>query len=125
MWSKAAASSRSSPGALISPAREDRSPLAIARVTAISRATGRVIRRETPRPVTSASRAASPAVPAMARSSAVRRIASAPPRPDAVRPTSTEPSWRPCTSTGSLSVGPTAAGKPLVSATVRPPVSRI
>ena len=50
MWSNATASSRSSPGALISPARADRSPLAIARVTEISRVTGRVIRRETPRP---------------------------------------------------------------------------
>ena len=106
MWSNAAASSRSSPGALISPAREERSPLAIARVTAISRATGRVIRREIPSPAASASRAASPAVPAMARSSAVRKIASAAPMPDAVRPTRTEPTWRPLTSTDALASDP-------------------
>ena len=70
IWSKAVASSRSSPGARIGPTRAARSPLAMALVTAISRATGRVIRRATTRPVTSASSAASPAAPAMARSSA-------------------------------------------------------
>jgi hypothetical protein len=80
----------------------DRSPLAIARVTVISLVTGRVMRRATARPVMSASRAASPAVPAMARSSAVRRTLSAAPRPDAVRPTSTVPTRRPLTNTGTL-----------------------
>ena len=100
IWSNAAASSRSSPGPLTWPARADRSPLAIARVTVISRLIGRVMRRATPRPVISASRAASPAVPAMARSSAVRSTLSAAPSPDAVRPTCTVPTWRPLTSDG-------------------------
>src|SRR6185437_6111603 len=124
IWSNAAESSRSSTGALISPARAERSPLAIARVTEISRATGRVIRRERPRPVTSASSAARPAVPAIARSSAVRKIASAPPSPDAVRPTRTEPCRRPWTTTGTVVVGPVAVAEPPVPPTGRPPESR-
>ena len=73
------------------PARADRSPLAIARVTVISLATGRVIRRAAARPATKATSAASPEVPAIARSSAVRKTLSAPPRPAAVKETSTVP----------------------------------
>ena len=116
MLSKAAASSRSSLGPLSWPARADLSPAAIARVTVISRAIGRVIRRATARPVKSASRAASPAAPAMARNSAVRSTLSAAPRPDAVRPSTTVPTCRPCTRTGSVDWDPVAA-KPGVVAT--------
>ena len=50
------------------------------------RSTGRVIRRATARPVTSATSAASPAAPAMARNSAVRRVCSAPPSPRSAEP---------------------------------------
>jgi hypothetical protein len=53
----------------------------MALVTAISRMTGRVIRRATASPVSRASSAASPAAPAMARSSAVFRPRSAGLRP--------------------------------------------
>ena len=102
IWSKAAASSRSSPGARISPTRAARSPAAMARVTAISRVTGRVIRRATASPVSSASRAASPAAPAMARSSAVCRLRSAAASPEPVDRTSAVPTRWPRTTTGRL-----------------------
>ena len=60
-----------------------RSPAVIARVTAISLATGRVIRRATPA-ATSASRAANPAAPAMASRSAACSLRSATLIPDPV-----------------------------------------
>jgi hypothetical protein len=58
----------------------------MARVTAISLATGQVIRRAATRPVTSAGRAASPAAPAMARSSVACSLRSV-----ALRPAPGEP----------------------------------
>jgi trimeric autotransporter adhesin len=125
IWSKAAASSRSSAGARISPTRAARSPAAMARVTAMSRVTGRVIRRATASPVTRASSAARPAAPAMARSSAASRTRSAALSPEPVDRTSAVPTrWWP-TTIGRLDPGPVAALKSDEATTTRPPRSRI
>jgi hypothetical protein len=97
----------------------------MARVTAISRVTGRVIRRATASPVSSASSAARPAAPAMARSSAVFRTRSAALSPEPVDRTSAVPTrWR-RTTIGRLDCGPLAALKPGEKATTRPAWSRI
>ena len=117
IWSNAAASSRSSAGARTGPARAERSPAVIARVTAISLATGRVIRRAATRPVTSASRAASPAAPAMARSSAACSLRSAALRPDPVNRAAASPIRCPRTITAALDGGPGCAVKPGEDAT--------
>ena len=125
IWSKAAASSRSSPAARISPTRAARSPAAMARVAAISRVTGRVIRRATASPVSSASRAARPAAPAMARSNAVSRTRSAALSPERVDRTTAVPTRWPWATTGRLDCGPGAAAKPSEEVTTRPAGSRI
>ena len=83
----------------------------MARVTAISRMTGRVIRRATASPVSSASRAASPAAPAMARSSAVCRLRSAASSPEPVDRTSAVPTRWPRTTIGRLDCEPSAVGE--------------
>ena len=111
IWSKAAASSRNSSAARISPTRAARSPAAMARVAAISRVTGRVIRRATASPVSSASRAASPAVPAMARSSAVCRTRLAALSPELVGRITAVPTRSPRTTIAKLACGPRAEAK--------------
>ena len=98
----------------------------MARVTRMSRVTGRVIRRATASPVSRASSAASPAAPAIARSSAISRASSAPPRPEPVNRTTAVPTRSPCTTIGLLSWAPWAcAGNPGDLATARPDRSRI
>src|SRR6185437_8932019 len=99
------ASSPISPGAAIGPTLAARSPRPIARVTVISRSTGRVMRRATTSPVISASSAASPAAPAMARHSAVRRAWSAPARPLSGKRATARPTCCPWTTMGRLTCG--------------------
>ena len=89
----------------------------MARVTAISLATGRVIRRAATRPVTSASRAASPAAPAMARSSAACSLRSVALRPAPVNRAAASPIRCPRTITAALDGGPGCAVKPGEDAT--------
>ena len=126
IWSKAVASSRSSPGAGICPTRAVRSPRPIARVAAISFPTGRVIRPATASPVSSASTAASPAAPAIARKSAVCRVWFAAARPEPVNLTTAAPTGVPRTTMAALPCGLAArSAKPRETATVRPAWSRI
>ena len=126
IWSKAVASSRSSPGAGICPTRAVRSPRPIARVTAISFPTGRVIRPATASPVSSASTAASPAAPAIARKSAVCRVWFAAARPEPVNLTTAVPTGVPRTTTAARPCGLAArSAKPRETATGRPALSRI
>ena len=97
----------------------------MARVTAISRVTGRVIRRATASPVSSASRAARPAAPAMARSSAACRTRSAALSPVPVDRTTAVPTGWPRTTIGGLDCGPFAVAKAGEDATTCPAWSRI
>ena len=105
IWSNAAASSRTSPGPVIGPTRTARCPLAILRVTAMIRSTGRVIRRAMASPVSRASSAANPAAPKMARSSAVRSAWSALASPEPVNRTSARPARSPRTTIGAPVAG--------------------
>ena len=72
----------------------------MARVTAMIRSTGRVIRRAMASPVSSASTAASPAAPKMARSRSDCSAWSALARPEPVNRTTASPTRSPLTSTG-------------------------
>ena len=92
----------------------------MARVAAISRMTGRVIRRAMASPVSSASRAASPAAPAMARSSAIFRLRSAAVSPEPVDRTSAVPTGWPSTTIGRLDSEPSAVSKPGEAMTMCP-----
>ena len=98
----------------------------MARVTAMIRVTGRVIRRATASPVSSAASAASPAVPAMARSRASCSEWSAWPSPAPVNRTTADPTGAPRTVAGALNCGsPACAANPGEMATTCPARSRI
>ena len=105
IWSNAVASSRSSPGAAMSPTRAVRSPRPMARVTPMIRSTGRVMRRAMAKPVSSARTAASPAAPKMACSRSDCRARSALASPELVNRMTTSPARSPPTSTGALCSG--------------------
>src|SRR5215469_12008341 len=123
--SNAVASSRSSPVARTGPTRADRSPRLIARVTAMMRPTGPVIRRAMTSAVIRASRAASPAAPAIARSSEASRARSAPASPALVNRVSTVPTVAPLASTGALYCwAPRSWANPGEDATTAPALSR-
>src|SRR5580693_2072634 len=126
IWSNAVASSRSSPGADTSPTRAVRSPRPMARVTAMMRSTGRVIRRAMASPVSKASTAASPAAPKMARSRSVRSTWSALASPELVNRTTAWPTRSPPTRTAALCSGAApCAAKRGEAITTRPAWSRI
>ena len=97
----------------------------MARVAAISRTTGRVIRRATASPVSNASRAARPAAPAMARSSAVFRLRSAAASPEPVDRTSAVPTRWSRTTTGRLDSEPSVTPNRGDASTTCPVWSRI
>ena len=97
----------------------------MARVTAIRRVTGRVIRRATASPVSSASKEASPAGPAMARSSAVFSTRSAALSPEPVNRTTVVPTRWPRITTAGLDCGPVAVAKAGDASMTWPAWSRI
>ena len=93
----------------------------MARVTAMIRSTGRVIRRAMASPVSMASTAASPAAPKMARSRSDCSAWSALARPEPVNRTTASPTRSPLTSTGALCSGAAAcAAKPREAMTTWP-----
>src|SRR5579859_4908831 len=125
-WSNAVASSRNSPGAAMWPTRAARSPRPMARVTAMIRSTGRVIRRAMASPVSRASTAASPAAPKMACSRSVWSTWSALASPELVNRTTAWPTRPPLIVTGALCSGALAwAAKPGDAVTTWPDWSRI